>query len=71
MIRVNKEELKTLKDMEEKINEAWNIISDCVPNSIIVGHNLRGEFKAFAYGLQTLSKKATKLRSAYEENLNK
>ena len=68
---VNKEELETLTAMEEKIDEAWNIIGDCIPKSIIIGHDLRGEFKSFAYDLQTLSKKAAKLRSAYEENLNK
>lgn len=71
MVRANKDEYETLKDMEEKIDEAWSIISDCVPNSIIVGHDLSGEFKAFAYDLQTISKRAAKLREVYWEILNK
>lgn len=68
---VNKEELEVLRAMEEKIDEAWNIIGDCIPKSIIVGHDLRGEFRAFENHLQTISKKAAKLRSVYEDNLNK
>ena len=68
---VNREELETLRAIEEKIDEAWNIIDACIPKSIIVGHDLRGEFKEFAYDLQTLSKKAAKLSSVYEEKLNK
>lgn len=71
MVRANKEEMETIQSMEEKIDEAWSIISDCVPNSIIVGHDLRGEFKRFAADLQVLSKRAAKLREAYWEVLNK